>query len=115
MFHKGNFDKLGANVDDKLNYIELLFHRTGQIWFDIEYLNATGAIYVRTGPNSNQVEEILTLARYLQDELAHLWRACVEILILENKVTVDQNDGPAKQDKELRLKNINKVKESIDD
>ena len=28
---------------------------------------------------------------------------------------MDQNDGPAKQDKELRLENINKVKDSLDD
>ena len=72
LFHKGNFDKFGNNVDAKLKYIYGLVNNTGQIRFNIEYFTATSDIYMRMGPNNYQVEEILILAQYIQDELSHL-------------------------------------------
>ena len=109
LFNKGSFDKIGSIVDEKIKYIELLFYGTGQVRHDLDYLESTGPIYIRTGPNSSQTEEVSALSRYIHEELIHLKRACKETEHLEEGVRVDQDDQPAKQDKELRVGNIKKV------
>ena len=102
-------------MDDRIKYIELLFCSTGQIRHDLNSLDAVGPIYVRVGPNSNQAKEVQSLAHYIQQELAHLKRACAETEALEKEVTVDPNDEPGKQDKELRMRDIKSVRGEIDE
>ena len=114
LFHKGNFEKIGDDVDSKMKYIERLLEQTGQVRFDLEFFSTTSKIYIRTGPNNFQVEELSGLTRFIQDELAVLRKACIETLFLENKATVDQADAAAAQDKNLRLESLNGLKDKLD-
>ena len=86
----------------------------GQVRHDLDYLDVTGLIYIRAGPNSSQTEKISEMADYIHTELTHLKRACKDTERLEEGVRLDPNDAEGKQDHELRSHNIKKVMADIE-
>ena len=105
-FNKSLYEKMRNDTDAKLNYIKCLFKETGQLRFDLKFFTQTTDIYIRTGPNSSQVEEVSVLSKYIQDELTNLRKVSIESISMENNVVVDEGNAGAVQDKALRLKGL---------
>ena len=114
LFNRNTFDKCG-NVDDKIKYIEMILYQSRQVRHDLDYLGVTGPIYIRGGPNANQTEKVSELTDYIHKELVQLKRACQDTERLEESVAPPEDDAEGKQDHDLRMQNIKKVRADVEE
>ena len=92
LFDRKIFEKSGANINDRLKYIETILHHNGQVRHDLDYIKRTGKIYISTGPTHYETEKISEYADYINTELTHLRRACKEAEKTEESFVDDPND-----------------------
>ena len=106
-FNKTVYGKLKNDPDGKLGYVKGLYEETGQLRFDLEFFNEMVEMYTTAGLNRFELEDMNTLAKYIQDGLASLKKVILEMVVMENKAEIDNEDLAAVQDKALRLESLN--------
>ena len=114
LFNRNVFDKSGT-VDEKIKYIESIIYESGQVKHDIDYLKTTGPIYIMGGPSAYEKDKINELTDYIYKESIQLVRACTDTLTTEEGVIPPEDDAGGKQDHELRIQNIKKVRADVEE
>ena len=97
IFNNAVYGKLKGDPDRKLKYIKSLYEETGQVKFDLEYFEKMTNMYIRSGLDKAELEEITSVIRYTTDELGNLRKALTEAIGSESKIVVDPDDHGVEQ------------------